>query len=159
MRSIGIRPIKECLFRNRHGLSFVLFATLSAVTGASTCPGWLPTVGPAPLRFSAAPRPRATVVVSPVVAPVFAPVVPKAEKASPSRVAPEPPAQLPKAATQVTPPPVETAPPEVVISPQMLLKYFAKPTNSVAPADAPPEFTPPKPVEGLPGRATYETGP
>jgi hypothetical protein len=150
--------MKESLFRNRHGLSFVLFAALSAATGASTCPGWLPTVGPGSLRFSAAPGPRALGVAPPVVGNAHAAVVPKSENAPPTRGVLPTPAQMPKAGTQVTPP-VESGPPEVEISPQMLLKYFAKPTNGVAPAQAPPEPTPPKAAEEPPSRAIYETGP
>ncbi|MGD0816558.1 MAG: hypothetical protein ABSA83_23450 [Verrucomicrobiota bacterium] len=150
--------MSECLFRNWLGLSFVLFAALSGATGASTCPGWLPTVGPAPLRFSAALRPRATPVLPPIVGLAPTPLAPKAEKAPPTGVVLATPAQIPKAAPQVAPL-VESGPPEVVVSPQMLLKYFSKPTNGVAPAEAPPEPTPPKATEEPPSRAIYETGP
>jgi hypothetical protein len=46
-----------------------------------------------------------------------------------------------------------------VVSPQMLLKYFTKSTNSAASAAVPLGFTPPKAAGVPPSRATYETGP
>jgi hypothetical protein len=46
-----------------------------------------------------------------------------------------------------------------VVSPQMLLKYFTKSTNSTASAATPLDFTPPKAAGTPPSRATYETGP
>ena len=127
--------------------------------GRFDLPGLAADGGAGPFALFRSAPPRATVVVSPVVAPCSRPSFPKPKRRRRRAWPRNRPRELPKAATQVTPPPVETAPPEVVISPQMLLKYFAKPTNSVASGDAPLEFTPPKPVEGPPSRATYETGP
>ena len=118
--------MKQCLFRHWQGLSFVLIAALSVADAASPGPGWLPLVGPAPLRFSPAPRifTNRVVLPVPVPAPQPAPVVFQAQKAPPSRPllpapsAPEPPAGI------LAQPPAESSPPEAVVSPQMLLKYF-----------------------------------
>jgi hypothetical protein len=153
--------MKQCLFRDWQGLPFVLFAVLSVAAAASPGPGWLPLVGPAPLRFSPAPRPCAKrfVLPDPVPAPEPAPVVSQVHKAPPMSSAPEPPASILRTNNGMAQPPVESSPPDAVVSPQMLLKYFTKSTNSTAPAAAPLDFTPPKAAETPPGRATYETGP
>jgi hypothetical protein len=72
---------------------------------------------------------------------------------------PEQPARILQAGNGTAQPPVESSPPEPVVSPQMLLKYFTKSTNSMAPAASPIDFNPPKSVEAPPSRATYETSP
>jgi hypothetical protein len=153
--------MKQCLFRDWQGLSFVLFAALSVAAAASPGPGWLPLAGPTPLRFSPAPRPRDNrfVLPVPVPAPEPAPVVSQANKAPPASSAPEPPASIPRAGNGMAQPPVESSPPDAVVSPQMLLKYFTKSTNSAVPVAAPLDFTPPKAAGAPPSRATYETGP
>jgi hypothetical protein len=153
--------MKQCLFRNWQGLSFVLIAALSVAAAASPDPGWLPRVGPVPLRFSPALRPRANqfVLPAPAPAPEPAPIVSQAEKAPPASSAPKPPAVIPRADNGMAQPPVESAPPDAVVSPQMFLKYFTKSTNSPAPAVTPLDFTPPKAAGPPPGRATDSTGP
>jgi hypothetical protein len=153
--------MKQCLFRDWQGLSFALFAALSLAAAASSGPGWLPRVGPTPLRFSPAPRPCAKqfVLPVPVPAPEPAPVVSKADKAPPASSAPEPPAVILQAGNSMAQPPVESSPPEAVVSPQMLLKYFTKSTNGAASTAAPLDFTPSKAAGAPPSRATYETGP
>jgi hypothetical protein len=151
--------MKQCLFRDWQGLSIVLFAAVSVVATASSGPGWLPLVGPTPLRFSPAPRPCTNQFVFPVPvpAPEPAPVVSQADKAPPASSAPELPAAILRANNGVAQPPVESSPPDAVVSPQMLLKYFTPSTNSTA--AAPLDFTPPKAAGAPPSRATYETGP
>src|SRR5271157_5705040 len=141
--------MKQCLLRHWQGLSFVLIAALSVADAASPGPGWLPLVGPAPLRFSPALRPFTNRVVLPVPvpAPEPAPVAFQAQKAPPSRSlppassAPQPPAVIPAQ------PPVESSPPDAVVAPQLFLKYFTKSTNSAAPVSAPLDFNPPKAAE------------
>jgi hypothetical protein len=146
--------MKQCLFRDWQGLSFVIFALLGAVAVASSGPAWLPAIGPAPLRFSPVPRPFICRIVLPVSVPVPEPapvVLPVGNPAPVPRAAPS--VVIPQAANTVAPPPVETPAPEPVVSPQMFLKYFTKSTND-APSVAAPQAT-----ESYPSRASYEIGP
>jgi len=159
-----------------------LAVALSATAGE----GYLPTVGPAPVRFET-PAPPAPVTVA------FPPLVfiePRPLTDTNETVAPASPAEsvpnLPGAApTEVTPPPpaevtifvsplgpleptgVATnslaAPAETeVIAPQMLLKYFMRPagTNSAGVSIfAPVGFVPPQPLAPPSSSATFQTTP
>jgi hypothetical protein len=154
-----MRPKRECLFRDWQGLCFVCYAALSMAAAASSGPGWLPTVGPTPLRFAPALRPRPNRLALPVVAtvPEPAPVVSQAPKPPPAPVVLAPLVMSPRSDTKPAPPPVESGQPDPVVSPQMLLKYFTNPANNAAPA--PPDAAPPRAAEAPPSRATYETSP
>ena len=116
---------------------------------------YLPTVGPAPLRFRADYKP--------VVHIKLPPPTPTGQSGA---SAPTPTAPLvvgvPVPATQtnqtvVQPPAVVESPrPDGVVSPQMLLKYFSRSTNA-ADANAPLNFTPPPQPEPPSSRAEYST--
>jgi hypothetical protein len=56
-------------------------------------------------------------------------------------------------------PPVETSPPDPVVSPRLFLKYFTKSTNSPASGGAPQDFSPPKTAGPPPDGAADSTGP
>ena len=120
---------------------------------------YLPTVGPAPLRF----RPAFKTITNSVV-----PALPVVAKAAP----PPPPEKVVKIAEPAPPPPVTVSPPKAVqndgaaephpsdsvISAQMLLKYFSRATNGAsAGVIAPPDFTPPRAPEPPSSTADYST--
>jgi hypothetical protein len=152
--------MKQCLFRGWQALSVVLIAFLGVVAAASTGPGYLPRVGPVPLRFSPAPRPRLNRFVLPVPAPAPepVPVVSQVEKAPPAHslllppISPEPPAGV------LAQPPVDSSPPDTVVSPQMLLKFFSKSTNTAPSGGAPVDFNPPKTAGPLPAAINDSSG-
>jgi len=156
------------------GLAVALCATAS--------PGYLPTVGPAPLRFET-PAPLATV---PVVLPPLVFIEPRPAAGTNETVASASPTNGPntEAAEVMTPGPAEipilasplgplvpigvpTNPPAApfdteVVAPQMLLRYFMHPvgTNSAAiSAFAPVGFVPPQPLAPPSSSATFETTP
>jgi hypothetical protein len=158
-----IKPERRCMFGNRRHHSFIAMAFVVLPAWGGIDPrGYLPTVGPAPIRFS---------IPLLSVAKVFIPSAP------PQHPAPEPPktakielAPAPPAAAAVPEPPAvinhvssvvpESVAPDEVISPQMLIKYFSKSTNGVSSSvTAPMDFTPPKPAEQPSSKATYSTGP
>ncbi len=153
------------------GLSLVCCAFVLPAHGGG---GYLPMVGPAPLRYLTPPRPSTHHYLLPVPAPEPAPEPPpklaeaklSAAKAKPRKPAP-PVAPAPTPATEeqsaviyeAASGPPQTQPPatgpEEIISPQMFLKYFNQPTNApvgtprvpiVTPGAPalPTDFTPPK---------------
>ncbi len=140
---------------------------LGLAAAASPGPGYLPVAGPAPLRFFAAhwPCTNRFVLTVPAPAPEPASVVSQAAKSAPPRpltpasTALGPPAVIPQADGGKAPAPVESIPPDGVVSPQMFLKYFTKPANSAAAAAGPLDFTPPKIAPPNSSSATYSTGP
>ena len=129
---------------------------------ASSDLGYLPRVGPVPLRLASVARiytnhfvlPEPVAVVQPV------PVVHKVEKPAPPHALP--PVELPAVATETNNGAGHVFPepsPDGVVSPQMFLKFFNKPTVGTTNIDAPADFTPPKPVLPSPGgnAATLKT--
>ena len=155
--------MKPGLSRNRQGMCCVLLAVLSVATAASTGPGYLPRVGPAPLRFLAPPRVCTKRFVLPVPVPDPASVVPQIEKMPPlprpASSALELPGPMPQAESGPAQPQMETAPADAVVSPQMLLRYFTQTNNSAASVIAPMEFTPPRAAVPAPSKATFSIGP
>jgi hypothetical protein len=120
-------------------------------------PGYLPTVGPVPLRFR--PLPQVPVVSTnasaqaPAPAPIsFVDLPEEAPQTNTFEEAPSTPVVVPQGspytAEAQSPEPQQSAPAEPVISPEMLVKYFAQPsptTNSANVAGQTPQagFTPP----------------
>lgn len=154
------------MFRSRSRLCFILLSTFSAAALASADTGYLPRVGPAPLRFQSVPKPATNHYLLPPREPVPEPQ-PVAAK---SEVKPPAPAvtasapgettvissQIPASATEPDPVPGRS---EDVISPQMLLRYFSKSTNGTSTSIvAPIQFTPPK-TETPPSKASFTTSP
>lgn len=160
------------------GLAVALCATAAG-------PGYLPTVGPAPLRFEIPAPP----VVAPAALPPLVFIEPRrpadadetVASASPATPAPGVPAATPTApATSpaessvlvsplgplepfaaATNSPAVTSDSEVV-APQMLLKYFVRPagTNSAGVSIfAPVGFVPPQPLTPPSSSATFQTAP
>ena len=151
--------MKQRLFWNWRYLSLVLFASLGVAVAASSGAGYLRRVGPAPLRFSPVlPPPRACRFVLPAPVPVAepSPIAAQIEKAQAS--APKPSAIVSQATSGAAQPPMEPVPPDVVISPQMLLRYFNPSTNSAA-VGAPMNFNPPKAARPSPGPAAFLPSP
>src|SRR5450631_1590322 len=70
------KPVKRRMIRNRQHLCFTIIGTLSAAVLASADPGYLPRVGPAPLRFRVAARPATShfALPEPEIAPEPPPV-------------------------------------------------------------------------------------
>lgn len=155
--------MKECLFQNWQRLSFV-FMAVSLMAAASPGVGYLPRIGPAPLRFIASHWPCTNRFVLPVPVPAAepAPAVSQTDKVPPSPAASapkSPPGVVPR--TDSAPPQAraESSAPESVIPAQMFLKYFDKSTNNSAVPAAPLDFTPPKAAEPTGSKATYSIGP
>lgn len=144
-------------------------ALASLAFGVSATPGYLPAVGPVPLRF----RPAAQSVTNLVRMPLPPPDLPPPEPSTPSTPAipstapapsKQPPSVLPAASLPPTNAPVEpNAVPsgsEPMISPQMLLRYFNRSTNGVgAGVIAPLQFAPPASTTPPSSTATYSTDP
>jgi hypothetical protein len=156
LQSNKIKLIAPRRVKNRREFfiaALVVAVAMAQFAGAETS-GYLPTVGPASLRYQIIP-PMVTnqVVLPPPPAPVAEVVEP------PAPVAPAP--KAPPVITNVGSSAPELAHPEDVVSPQMLLKYFNKSTNgSSLGIVAPLNFTPPKTAEPAPASsATYSTGP
>jgi hypothetical protein len=156
-----IKSEKRCLVRDWRPFAIVLAGALAVAGFAAASPGYLPCVGPAPLRFRPPPPViNQIVLAAPEVEPV--PTV-----ASPVPFGPMP--ELPPAPPPTEPPAIinhvssgipDTTRPEEVVSPQMLLKYFNKSTNGTSSSVITPlDFTPPKSPEPPPSKATYSTGP
>lgn len=149
------KPGMRSFFRYRHYCSLIAAAYLVVLAPAWSNAGYLPTVGPSPLRFRPAFKPNTNIVVLPIpIQPVVAP--PPAEKvekvSSPTLPALEPIPAIAQTNAVVEPPRPD------VVSPQMLLKYFNKPTNgNAAGVSAPLDFTPPRPVEPPSSKASYST--
>jgi hypothetical protein len=129
-------------------------------------PCYLPVVGPAALRFQAA-----------VMATTHPAILAPPEITEPESVLIRPEtlnplstvtnevmaaAESPAPVIPYHPIPAEPSPPGEVISPQMLLKYFAKSTNGAGArvvGPMPMNFTPPPPVQPPASKATYSTSP
>jgi hypothetical protein len=169
-----------------------LLPAMTGILGVATVwagDGYLPRVGPVPLRFRA-PAPVMVNQVSasvpapfpPPFLPPYFPPVPIALPTPPlptnrldiSTTSNVPPAMLPVTngpALQFDAREPETLGPDAVVSPQMLLKFFSASTNANAVSNtAPPEviaplrFTPPivptsQPAPPTGSKATYSTSP
>jgi hypothetical protein len=147
------------------GFSIFLLALLGGFASAAPTIGYLPVVGPAPLRFIIAPRVLTNqfrpVLPPPEPARVFMPTEPiQPPPAEPAVVHPQEPARdTPAAATPLRELPMEAAPADEVVSPQMFLKFFNKSINISNSVAAPVDFMPPKIAEPPVSKATYSTGP
>lgn len=121
-------------------------------------PGYLPTVGPVPLRFRPLPEVPIVSTNASAQAPAPAPIafVDLPEEPGPTNAPGDEPSTpvvvptgSPYTAEAQSPASSEpSAPPEPVVSPEMLVKYFAQPaptTNSATTVGASPQagFTPP----------------
>ncbi len=142
-------------------------ALLGLAFTVSAGPGYLPVVGPAPLRFQAGSPPSANIIKMPLPPPDPPPSAAKSASAAPPSAADAQtnaaPAAVPALLT-VTNNPVspEAAPAnsEPKISPEMLLKYFTPSTNRPAGGViAPLDFTPPALAKPASSTATYSTQP
>lgn len=139
--------------------------------GVAAAPGYLPVVGPVPLRFRPAIQPETNMVRIPLPPPNLpppAPEIPPAPPAATNTVAQKtPPAASPPAAP--APATVSSnqanaegtfSPAEPLISPQMLMRYFNKSTNGASGGImAPVNFAPPAAVSPPSSTATYSTDP
>lgn len=153
---------------------------LAVALCAAAGPGYLPTVGPAPVRFETpAPLVEATVPLPPLVFIEPRPATDTVTAASPTSPAPNvtsaAPTETPTSASAessvfISPlgPPEPTgvatnAPADTeVVAPQMLLKYFTRPagTNSAGiSVFAPVGFVPPQPLAPPSSSATFQTVP
>lgn len=132
-----------------------VFLAVASPATASPRLGYLPWIGPAPLRFLAVVIPSTNIVVLPTSAPpiepepihvqmakagLFGPPMPTPEQLMEARSS-DAGTALPPGLTDST---ADQVPPDVVISPQMLLKYFNRNTNGSATVVAPVNFNPPK---------------
>lgn len=165
--------LKLKLMRRRFSW-FVGWLGLAVGPWAVAGPGYLPTVGPAPLRFAdpvvltAARVPLPPLEADARIATV-PPTPPPETKAIPPPVElePPPPARLvPAGNTAATaPPPPDAAPPSLentLFSPQMLLPYFTSSGTNAAGVSVliPLNFQPPLPSARPPSSsATYEVVP
>jgi hypothetical protein len=154
-------------FRHILPAAIGFFGVVAAWAGA----GYLPQVGPVPLRFRALPPPPTRQITEPLPPPAPPPApVPAVSPKLPALTAPV-----------VVPVPVTNAPaveynardfgavavpvpPDAMVSPQMLIKYFTLSTNGTGmSAVAPVGFTPPTvAVPGTPpppGRPAPSTPP
>jgi hypothetical protein len=147
-----------------------VFAGLAC--GVLAAPGYLPVIGPVPLRYRPAAQPATNLV--------FIPLPPPDPPSTPPDLAPAPPARPAAADTDTRKtPPAEPAPSATLtnmvssdpagqngvssasaplISPQMLLRYFNRPTNGATGGIiAPVDFAPPAPATRPSSTATYST--
>lgn len=163
-----LRPAKQPSFRNRGGLLFAVIIFLNAVAAASSGPGYLPVVGPPPLRFARRIQSPTNHFVPPVPEPAAAVAPPPAPEKLAVLPAPAPhPTDAALSPTNAQPAtaapaqlPIESPPPDgAVVSPQMLMRFFNKSTNGQTSVVAPMEFNPPRPAGPPPSTATYSTGP
>jgi len=149
-----------------------VFAGLAS--GVLAASGYLPAVGPVPLRFRPAAQPATNLVFIPLPPPDPPSPPPDASSAPPA-----PPAATNTEAKQTPPviPPSSPGPTNTVasgpaspndaasgsaplISPQMLLRYFNRATNGAAAGIiAPVDFAPPAPATPPSSTATYSTDP
>jgi len=147
-------------------------ALLGLAFAVSASPGYLPAVGPAPLRFRPAAPPAANLVIMPLpppdpppsAPPSAASIPPPAAAAQAKTNAPAAgPASAPVLLTATNNPAApEAAPPgsDPKISPQMLLKYFTPSTNGVSGGTiAPLDFAPPPAAKPPSSTATFSTQP
>lgn len=142
-------------------------------------PGYLPTVGPLPLRYlEGRAKPVEPAVLPPLAPAAVAPEPAASEpenavetaKPAPAKEEPAPPTEPAKTAPEPPPTTVtrqETIPapsttPSTAISPQLLIRYFTSPdsTNRAAPVViAPVGFVPPPTGAAPSSKATYSTVP
>jgi len=127
--------------RHWHGrqLFFVLITSLGATLAASQNPGYLAMVGPAAVRLLPPPHLPVTTFALPVAspAPTPAPIATQMKKATAAAALPKPPPVISEAASGPQTP-VESAPLEPVVSPQVFLKFFNQPsTNALPPVTVP----------------------
>lgn len=148
--------VTETAKRPRNGphrcAAFVVFAFMCVVTSIWGNAAYLPTVGPAPLRFRPPPMPKP-------VNFVLTPPVPPPSIEMPPVIKPEPPV-----VTIVRPPGqnfdtdqlgdlIDVTPTNEVISTKMLLKYFNHaPYGNPSNAKTPFGFIPPPPSEPQSGK-------
>ena len=133
----------------------------------SAGPGYLPTIGPAPLRFRAELPPAVNVVKMPLPPPAPAPAAPPPSSTTPTAAADIPtnaaPAAAPVLLTATNPPVTPEAVPassEPRISPEMLLKYFTpSPNRPASGVIAPLDFAPPATAKPASSTATYSVHP
>jgi hypothetical protein len=163
LHNTEIKSEKRGRFSSRRLIFLVLIGSLSLAALAAASPGYLPCIGPASLRFRPVPAPVTNQFVLPAPEPLPEPaaIAPKPEIPTPPApviVPPEPAAVT----NQVSSAPAGSPPPDEVVSPQMLLRYFSKSTNGTSSGIiAPMDFTPPKAVDpaSSSSKATYSTGP
>jgi len=142
-----------------------------AATGIGSDPtriasrGYLPSVGPVPLRIRVPETPSTNLVHMPLPPVEPEPVITATPSEQIAAAKPAPPPR-PAAPSPNTNAPVQTEPlgtpptADPLISPQMLLKYFSHTTNGPASGVvAPMDFTPPASARPVSGSATYSTGP
>jgi hypothetical protein len=145
--------------RSRYDSFPVIAAAIGICVANLVEAAYLPTVGPAPLRFRAPYKPSTNSVAPPapvVSEPVIPPPVKEVEKAP----APAPPVHEAAPAPIDTNAVVDTAPSDGVISSAMLLKYFNRSTNGAATGvGAPPSFTPAGGADPQSGKVDSSTRP
>jgi hypothetical protein len=141
-------------------------ALLGLAFAVSAGPGYLPVVGPAPLRFQAGSPPSANLVKMPLPPPDPPSSAAKSTSAAPPSAADAQTNVAPATAVLLTatnnPVAPEAAPAssEPKISPEMLLKFFTPSTNGPAGGViAPLDFTPPAMAKPASSTATYSTQP
>jgi hypothetical protein len=137
-------------------------------------PGYLPQAGPVPLRFRVLPPPQANLISHPDPSPVsLSALLPPVSAKLPVPTVPTvPTAPALAPVLAANPPAVEydvrdsgiigtpALPPDGVISPQMLIKYFTLSTNATGmSAAAPVGFTPPTVAVPVPPTTTSEPNP
>lgn len=139
--------------RRRYYIS-MLSIWLGTGLGAGAAPVYLSTVGPAPFRFQAPPRPptRPTPPAPALVGPESAPVSTATNTPPPAVTNTAPPPAADTNALNVVNPPKS----DEVVSPQMLLKYFNRSTNGIGSEVITP-LTVPLPSQSAPpaSKATY----
>ncbi|GEM_PF-1775612 len=167
----GAVPCAHCnrtgeQFMSRSRCFFYCAVAISTVAVASiwAAPGYLPSVGPAPLRFRApAPPPSTNAVALPMPAnpvPDPAPLATNSAKLPDVPASSSAPVPVVMAATNQPAAIGGSSVDEPIVSPQMLLKYFAKSTNGVTTGViAPIGFTPPRATELPSSKASYSTTP
>jgi hypothetical protein len=124
-------------------------------------PGYLPAVGPSPLRILPIVVPMTNVVVNaeeappkPSAPPPEPPAVKPVETNTVAKAAPVPP-PAPAEAAPTNAPPVEHSVGDQVISPQMFLQYFN--SGKVITSSKPLDFTPPQAASQAPPPASAQT--
>ncbi len=146
-----------------------VFAGLAS--GVLATPGYLPVVGPVPLRYRPATQPATNLVYIPLPppdppstpdiphAPLAPPVAADTETRKTASAAPAPSAALTNAVSSDPAGQNGTSSASApLISPQMLLRYFNRPTNGGAGGIiAPVDFAPPAPATPPSSTATYST--
>jgi hypothetical protein len=143
-------------------------ALLGLAFAVSAGPGYLPAVGPAPLRFRTDPPPATNVVKMPLPPPdpppstsaVATDTQTNAAPATPAAAAPSAAPVLLTATNSPVTPDAAPASSEPKISPEMLLKFFTPSTNRPSgEVIAPLDFAPPATAKPASSTATYSTQP